>query len=279
MRRTIVLKNTATGQVLTLPVTPKSYPMEAGRAVEKLDMAVTGQIALPGLRGLFSGTLEFWLPARAYPFLNAGAVTQPQYYIGTLTAWAQAGSVCRYIVTGTDVNVAVLLGMVEYGEDDGTNDVSCKLPMTEYRFLSSAVVVRVTQNSQRPADAVSKPQTAGSYTVKAGDSLWAICQKMYGDGSLAYKLATANGVKNPNLIYPGQVLSIPGGTDLGGYAPTPAPRAVQVTPAAQEAAKQVDISTAPAGTLDLSKTFSGSKSFGDFNEAARKSLFMPRKPL
>lgn len=37
MRRTIVLKNTATGQAITLPVTPKSYPMEAGRLVERLD--------------------------------------------------------------------------------------------------------------------------------------------------------------------------------------------------------------------------------------------------
>lgn len=269
MRRAIVLKNTATGQALTLPVTPQSYPMEAGRVVEKLDMAVTGQIALPGLQGLFSGTLEFWLPAKSYPFLNAGAVTQPQYYIGTLAAWAKAGSVCRYIVTGTDVNVAVLLGMVEYGEVDGTNDVTCKLPMTEYRYLSSAMVVRVTQNSQRPSDSVSKPQTAGSYTVKAGDSLWAICQKMYGDGSLAYKLATANGVKNPNLIYPGQVLSIPGGTDLGGYAPTPAPSAVTVTPAAQEAAWQVDLSTAAARAEKIEVS----------HAAARKSLFLPQGPL
>ena len=54
-------------------------------------------------------------------------------------------------------------------------------------------------------------------------SLWAICRKFYGDGSLAYKLATANGIKNPNLIYPGQVLAIPDKAALTGYAPTPAP--------------------------------------------------------
>ena len=81
-------------------------------------------------------------------------------------------------------------------------------------------------------------------------------------------------MKNPNLIYPGQVLSIPGGTELGGYAPTPAPRAVTAATAAQEAARQVDTST-----LDLSTTFGGSESFEAFNEAARKSLFMPRKPV
>ena len=81
MERMIVLKNTDTGQALTLPVTPKSYPMAAGRAVERLDMAQTGQVALPGHNTLFAGTLEFMLPARAYPFLTAGAVTQPPIWV------------------------------------------------------------------------------------------------------------------------------------------------------------------------------------------------------
>lgn len=223
MERIIILKNTDTGQALTLPVTPSSYPMSAGRAVERLDMAQTGQIALPGLQSLFTGTLEFWLPARSYPFLTAGAVTKPAHYIGLLTTWSRDANVCRYIVTGADVNIPVLLGPLDYGESDGTNDVNCKLPLYEYRYLDDAKVEAVTQNAGRSVDADTQPQTAGSYTVVKGDSLWAICKKFYGDGSLAYKLATANGIKNPNLIYPGQVLTLPDKAELAGYAATPAP--------------------------------------------------------
>ena len=37
-----------------------------------------------------------------------------------------------------------------------------------------------------------------------GDTLWGICRRYYGDGQLAWKLAEANGIKNANLIYPGQ---------------------------------------------------------------------------
>lgn len=48
-----------------------------------------------------------------------------------------------------------------------------------------------------------------SYTVKKGDTLWAIAKRYYGDGSKYTKIATASGIKNPNLIYPGQVLTIP----------------------------------------------------------------------
>lgn len=223
MERIIILKNTVTGQALTLPVTPRSYPMAAGRAVERLDMAQTGQIALPGLQTLFTGTLEFMLPARAYPFLTAGAVADPSRYIGQLTAWSRDADVCRYIVTGTDINIPVLLGPLEYGEDDGANDVNCKLPLYEYRYLEEAKAEKVTQNNDRAVDPESEPETAGSYTVVKGDSLWAICKKFYGDGSLAYKLATANGIKNPNLIFPGQVLTLPDKGTLAGYEVTPAP--------------------------------------------------------
>ena len=222
MERIIILKNTDAGQELTLPVTPQSYPMAAGRAVERLDMAQTGQIALPGLNSLFTGTLEFMLPAQAYPFLTAGAQTDPQHYISRLTAWSAAGNVCRYIVTGTAVNIPVLLGPLEYSEQDGTNDVYCKLPLYEYRFLDEVKVEKAARGAARAAEGDGQG-TAGKYTVVKGDSLWAICRRFYGDGSLAYKLATANGIKNPNLIYPGQTLTLPDKSSLSGYAATSAP--------------------------------------------------------
>lgn len=223
MERVIILKNTETGQTLTLPVTPKSYPMAAGRAAERLDMAQTGQITLPGLTALFNETLEFMLPAQSYPFMTSGAEADPWSYIERLTAWSEDGDVCRYIVAGTDINSPVLLGPLEYGEQDGTNDVYCKLPLHEYRYLDEVQVEKYTQNSGRASEPAGQPKTAGSYTVVKGDSLWAICKKFYGDGSLACKLATANGIKNPNLIYPGQVLTLPDKAVLTGYAATSVP--------------------------------------------------------
>lgn len=50
------------------------------------------------------------------------------------------------------------------------------------------------------------------YTVQKGDNLWNIAKKFYGSGALYTKIYEANrGVigSNPNLIYPGQVLTIP----------------------------------------------------------------------
>ncbi|HYP92137.1 MAG TPA: LysM peptidoglycan-binding domain-containing protein [Mycobacterium sp.] len=53
------------------------------------------------------------------------------------------------------------------------------------------------------------PPAARTYTVVSGDTLWAISERFYGDGSKYQLIADASGVSNPDLIYPGQVLTIP----------------------------------------------------------------------
>lgn len=59
---------------------------------------------------------------------------------------------------------------------------------------------RKTEPEERRTDA------AGTYTVKSGDNLWAIAKRIYGKGSDYGKIVRLNEIKNPNLIYPGQVL-------------------------------------------------------------------------
>ena len=238
MERYIILKNTETGQELTLPVTPSSYPMAMGRTVETLDMAQTGQITLPGLKSLFDKTIEGMFPAKLYPFCTPGAVANPRYYIDLLTQWSTNAQVCRYIVSGTGINSPVLLGPLSYGEEDGSNDVQYTLPIREYRYLED-VMVEETGNSSRPVEPAGEPETADRYTVVKGDCLWTICRRIYGDGSLAYKLATANNIKNPNLIYPGQVLELPDKSTLSGLAATAAPQPAKAQQTTQEVREEV----------------------------------------
>lgn len=53
--------------------------------------------------------------------------------------------------------------------------------------------------------------TLQSYTVEKGDSLSKIAKKVYGKASLWRKIYEANQdhIKDPDLIYPGQVLRLP----------------------------------------------------------------------
>ena len=56
-----------------------------------------------------------------------------------------------------------------------------------------------------------QPEPAETYTVKAGDCLWSIAQKLYGTGYKWSDLYEANKdiLASPNLIYAGQVLTVP----------------------------------------------------------------------
>jgi nucleoid-associated protein YgaU len=55
----------------------------------------------------------------------------------------------------------------------------------------------------------------GSYTVQSGDTLWAIAETAYGDGSKYMNIFDANRnlLEDPDRIYPGQQLLIPDLTD------------------------------------------------------------------
>lgn len=59
-------------------------------------------------------------------------------------------------------------------------------------------------------EAVAEPEPAArTYTVASGDTLWAIAEQFYGDGNKYQVIADASGISNPDLIQPGQVLTIP----------------------------------------------------------------------
>lgn len=63
---------------------------------------------------------------------------------------------------------------------------------------------------ETPAEpAPPAPAAPRTYTVVSGDTLWAISERFYGDGSKYQRIADASGIANPDLIHPGQVLTIP----------------------------------------------------------------------
>ncbi|MGB4451838.1 MAG: LysM peptidoglycan-binding domain-containing protein, partial [Bacillota bacterium] len=67
-----------------------------------------------------------------------------------------------------------------------------------------------------PMGASGEPGTAGetsqgsgqgrTYTVQPGDSIWAIAKRF---GTTVEAIVRINGIRNPDLIYPGEVLKIP----------------------------------------------------------------------
>lgn len=70
----------------------------------------------------------------------------------------------------------------------------------------------VLRPAQAEADpAVPQQPPVRAITVQKGDTLWAISRERYGDGVLYVKVFEANrdAIRDPDLIYPGQVFTVP----------------------------------------------------------------------
>ncbi len=67
--------------------------------------------------------------------------------------------------------------------------------------------------ARQAAAAQAAAEAARSHTVVPGDCLWYIAEDRWGDGARwpAIHQANADVIRDPDLIYPGQVLSIPSG--------------------------------------------------------------------
>lgn len=107
-------------------------------------------------------------------------------------------------------------------ENDGWQALLADVPPGDYRLrldeLSAGgdVVGRLeTPFRRESAEALERalpdPARAGPVTVQPGDTLWAISRERYGEGLLYVRVFEANraAIRNPDLIYPGQVFTLP----------------------------------------------------------------------
>lgn len=206
--RRFIFKNTRTEEVFVFPVTPSGYQISHGKRAVQVDMHGVGTINLPGEQILLDETLECFFPAHSYPFNQPEAGEDPFVPQETLEKWCDARDPVRFIVSDTPVNALVLLDPITYGERDGTRDLYVRIPMRGYRILAApSTELDQTGNASRAVE--TEPSHATTYVVQRGDTLSAIAKWIYGDAGLYGRLAAANGISNPNLIYPGQVLTIP----------------------------------------------------------------------
>ncbi|MBU5458399.1 5'-nucleotidase C-terminal domain-containing protein [Oscillibacter sp. MSJ-31] len=78
--------------------------------------------------------------------------------------------------------------------------------------VKTAPVVEPEPQPEPQPEPKPEPTPAPSgdtYTVVAGDCLWNIAYKLYGTGTLYTKLAEANKIADPYIIYIGQILTVP----------------------------------------------------------------------
>ncbi|HEU4564478.1 MAG TPA: LysM peptidoglycan-binding domain-containing protein [Gemmatimonadaceae bacterium] len=87
------------------------------------------------------------------------------------------------------------------------SDVTSGAPKADF----SDVVGRSETTAPRTQEAAGSVERERTYTVVSGDSLSKIARREYGDADKWHAIFEANRdkIKDPDLIYPGQVLTLP----------------------------------------------------------------------
>ena len=201
------------------PVIPAEYTVSSDSGNESVTVNALGEVDLGGKRKLRTISFSSFFPKYYDTYCSYRNLMTPKKCVETIEE-LRDGTPPKLIITDTPVNFPCRVESFSWGENDATGDINFSITLKEHRpvvVTASAVVTLSSLDSGTTVDetgvARAQPEAQGkTYTVKKGDCLSAIARRMTGSASWQ-KLYEANKSvigSNPNLIKPGQILTIPG---------------------------------------------------------------------
>lgn len=213
-----------------LPVTPQKLTVKIKGDNKTLTLVNGGSVNFLRSPSLTEISFDCVLPMLGQYSFSADTYRKPDYYLSIFENYTANKTPFRFIVSRVspsgellfDTNMKVSLESYTLTEDATKGfDITVSVTLKQYIDYATKIITVtkpaaeeesskpvVTEEQKREA---STAPTTTTYTVKKGDCLWKIAKKYYGSGSQYTKIYEANKdkIKNPNLIYPGQVLTIP----------------------------------------------------------------------
>lgn len=213
---------------LLLPIAPEKLQLKIGNNNKTLTLINEGEINILKKAKLTEIDFDILLPNVKYPFATYNNSFQnASYFLENIEKLKTSEKPFQFIVSRKmpngkilfDTNIKVSLEDYTISEEAEEGfDVKVTIKLKQYKDYSTKTV-QITIKQERPRPVVvqtpSRPATTApttrTYTVVRGDCLWNIAKKYYGNGSRYTKIYNANRdkIKNPSLIYPGQVFVIP----------------------------------------------------------------------
>lgn len=211
---------------MLLPVAPPKLEVKVGGNNKTVHLINDGEVNLLKERGLVEISFEALLPNVKYPFAKySGGMKMAEYYLRQMYDLKEKNKPFQFIVSRSmlrgknlfSTNIKVCMEDLQIIEDAKNGfDITVSIKLKEYRDYGTKTIPLDEQgnaeNVQQKRETAQAPVTEGqSYTVVKGDSLWKIAKSSYGKGSDYSRIYEANKsqIKNPNLIYPGQVFVLP----------------------------------------------------------------------
>lgn len=213
----IYLTNLTTSDTLQFPMLPTEVSVKIAHQFATYSILRIGEVKIPSGTSVdtisWSGILPGELRKDA-PYIRAWQNPKAVYtWLNGLKVADDKPVKARLLITDTPINCDVYLSNFTATPTGGYGDLNYSLTLIQARDI----VVKQSGESLKdtpPETSAERtsPPAATTRTVKSGDSLWKIAQQVYGNGSDYTKLYEANKDiigSDPNLIYPGQVLTIP----------------------------------------------------------------------
>jgi nucleoid-associated protein YgaU len=202
---------------IQLPVLPESFKVKNGSKNDSINIAGLGEITIMQGRPALQFSFSSFFPATRFPGIQVSSITKPLTLIEKINSWKAGDKPVHFIATACGVDIFATIESFDYEEDGGDpGTYQYSITLKEYREITvrqvTVDVPKQTATVKKEEPRVDNTVQPKTYTVKSGDCLWNIAKKYYGNGSQYTKIYNANkGVigGNPNLIYPGQVLTIP----------------------------------------------------------------------
>lgn len=202
---------------IQFPVLPETFEVSFGNTNKTVDISGLGEIVILQDRAAIEVSWDSFFPATKFPGVQVDSLTPPKTLLKTICEWKSSDKPVHIILTGTDVNFFAAIQSIQPSEEGGDPDsIYYKIKLKEYREVKvrqvqvniTTKVATVSSQATRTDNRVQEK----TYTVKSGDCLWNIAKSILGSGSRYTEIYNLNKdkIKNPNLIYPGQVLRIPG---------------------------------------------------------------------
>lgn len=202
-----------------LPVLPEKIEFNESGDNKTFDIINLGEINTISKPKLTQISFESYFPKNAGPYVSSEQLFSPDVYISKIKEWREKQQKVRFIFTGSPLDINNLftiesLKLTEKGGEVGDIYYSIELKMYKPYAAQKVVIDDKKDNTNKaivkakPPRPVEKPKQK-THTVVSGDTLWHIAKRYLGNGARYPEIAKINNIKNPNLIYPGQVFKIP----------------------------------------------------------------------
>lgn len=221
---------------IPLPVPPSKLEIKTKSRNKTIDLLNDGEVSVLKEGGLAEISFTALLPRFKLPF-SSPVHLDPSVYLTLFELYKTEKTVFQFIVIRTlpnflplkPTNIKCTLEDFTVIEDASNGlDITVNITLKQYKeaglkilknlataltvagavMATGSAVATAIVNSNRSKETAPKNKT---YTVKKGDTLYGIAKKELGDGSKWKEIYNLNKdkIKNPDLIYPDQKLTLP----------------------------------------------------------------------